>query len=70
MFYVLAGPKPSVVQGHREVGELQLMVHVHLVVRELLPMELGDDASGSGLILGELARAVPLHTYSPFRLVR
>ena len=75
-------PKPSVVQSHREVGELQLMVHVHLEggelelvvcvhleVGELLPMELGDDASGSGSILEGLARAVPLRTYSPFHSV-
>ena len=65
---VLAGPKPSVVRSHQEVGDLHLIVHVHLEVGELQPMELGDDASGSGLILGGLARAVPLHTYSPFRL--
>ena len=58
------------VHVHLVVGKLQLMVHVHLVVGELLPMELGDDASGSGLILGGLARAVPLHTYSPCRLTR
>ena len=65
---VLAGPKPSVVRSHQEVGDLHLKVHVHLEVGELQPMELGDDASGSGLILGGLARAVPLRTYSPFRL--
>ena len=29
------------------------MVHVHLVVGELLPMELVDDASGSGLVYSE-----------------
>ena len=57
------------VHVHLEVGELQLVVCVNLVVGEFLPMELGGDASGSGFILGGLARAVPLPTYSPFRLV-
>ena len=54
---------------HLEIGELERAVCVHLEVGELLPMELGDDASGSGSILEGLARAVPLRTYSPFRLV-
>ena len=56
------------VHVHLEVGELLLVVCVHLEVGELELVELGDDASGSGFILGGLARAVPLRTYSPFRL--
>ena len=32
---VLAGPKPSVVRSHQEVGDLHLRVHVHLEVDEL-----------------------------------
>ena len=58
-----------VVCVHLEVGELELMVYVHLEVGEHELMELGDDASGSGLILEGLARAVPLRTYSPFHSV-
>ena len=32
---VLAGPKPSVVRSHQEVGDLDLRVQVHLEVDEL-----------------------------------